>query len=86
LWPICETGNMEIIEKNCKVWKEEKRESILYREFEGVIKDIHDFFYEEIEEPCKNEWVWPPLIPKETLKSKAKKDSQPNHKPCQKAT
>jgi hypothetical protein len=86
LWPICETGNMEIIEKNCKVWKEEKRESILYREFEGVIKDIHDFFYEEIEEPCKNEWVWPPLIPKETLKSKAKKDSQPNHKPCQKPT
>jgi hypothetical protein len=75
LWPICETGNMEIIEKNCKVWKEEKRESILYREFEGVIKDIHDFFYEEIEEPCKNEWVWPPLIPEKTLKSKAKKDS-----------
>jgi hypothetical protein len=80
LWPICETGNMEII-RNCKVWKKENRESKLYRKFGGLELRIGGFSYEKIEEPCKNEWVWPPLIPKKTSKSEAKNDSNPikNH-------
>ena len=74
LWPICETGNMEII-KNCKIWKKENRESKPYRKFGGVELRIEGFSCEKIKEPCKDEWVWPPLILEETSESEAKNNS-----------
>jgi hypothetical protein len=45
LWPMCETGEMKIIKRHCKLWKREQRKSIFYSEYEKIRNRIFNLLY-----------------------------------------
>lgn len=57
LWPMCETGNIDIIEKHCKVWKKERRKSRFFSFYEKVKNIFWNFLYvlQEDDKICNGE-------------------------------